>query len=150
MLIASLVSLLLLTADGPATATVPPAAATATTSAPAPAAAAKPAVDPVIAEINALIAPYKGKSGDRLRGKLGFSSGTRPASDGEVVFWELKVEQEMTCGMDPKTLSMRCLRGDPFQCRLGIAFDKQGFVSAWVASGVPEVCKGFVEKLKAN
>lgn len=146
MLIASLFSLLLLAAGDPATAAVPPVAATAT----ATPAAEKPAIDPVIAEINALMTPYKGKSGDRLRGKLGFSSGTRPASDGEVVFWELKVEQEMTCGMDPKTLSMRCLRGDPFQCRLAIAFDRQGLVTAWAASGVPEVCKGFVEKLKAN
>lgn len=147
MLIPGLLSLALLLADAPAAvpATPPPATAPATATAPA-----KPAVDPVIAEINALMAPYKGKSGDRLRGKLGFSAGSRPATDGEVVFWELKVEQDMTCGMDPKTMVMRCLRGDPLQCRLGIAFDKQGLVAAWVASGVPEVCKGFVEKLKAN
>ena len=148
MLIPGLLSLALLLADGPAAVPAPAPAPPPATA--APVAPARPAIDPVIAEIDALMTPYKGKSGDRLRGKLGFTTGTRPASDGEVVFWELKVEQEMSCGMDPRTMIMRCLRGDPHQCRLGIAFDKQGLVSAWAATGVPEVCKGFVEKLKAN
>ena len=143
MLISGLLSLALLLAEGPAA--VPAPAPTPATVAPA-----KPAVDPVIAEIDTLMAPYKGKSGDRLRGKLGFSAGTRTATDGEVVFWELKVEQETTCSMDPKTMDMRCLRGDPYQCRLGIAFDRQGLVAGWAASGVSEVCKGFIDKLKAN
>ena len=149
MLIASLLSLLLMTADGPATAAVAPVPAPPPVVA-APAIPVKPAVDPVITEVYALLAPYKGKSGDRLRGKLGFSAGTRPASDGEVVFWELKVEQEMTCGMDPRTLAMRCLRGEAYMCRLGIAFDRQGLVTAWFASGSPLACRGFVELLKAS
>lgn len=148
MLIPGLFSLVLLLADAPvaAPATPPPAPAPPATAA----APARPVVDPVIAEINALMAPYKGKSGDRLRGKLGFSIGKRPAIDGEVVFWELKIEQDMTCGMTPGATVMRCQRGDPFQCRLAIAFDKQGLVAAWAASGAPEVCRGFVAKLKAN
>lgn len=150
MLIATFASIALMAAAPAAAApapvaTPPPAVSTVT-----PAAPAKPAVDPVITEINALLAPYKGKTGDRLRGKLGFSAGTRPATDGEVVFWEIKIEQEMTCGMDPRTMAMRCLRGDPFMCRLGIAFDKQGLVTAWFASGITEACRGFVEELKAN
>lgn len=149
MLITSLVSLLLMAVDGPATGAVAPVPAPPPGVA-APAVPVKPAVDPVIAEINALMTPYKGKSGDRLRGKLGFSIGKRPAIDGEVVFWELKIEQDMTCGMAPGAMVMRCLRGDPFQCRLAIAFDKQGLVAAWAASGAPEVCRGFVAKLKAN
>ena len=149
MLIVSLVSMLLMAADGPATAAVAPVP-TPPPPVAAPAVPAKPAVDPVITEIYALLAPYKGKSGDRLHGKLGFSAGTRPASDGEVVFWEQKVEQEMTCGMDPKTMAMRCLRGDAYLCRLGIAFDKQGQVTAWFASGSPVACRNFIELLKAN
>lgn len=145
MLIASLISLVLMASDAPAA--VPPTAPAAPPVAAAP--AKPPEVDPVIAEINALMAPYKGKTGDRLRGRLGFSAGTRPAMDGEVVFWEIKVEQEMSCGMDPATLAMRCLRGDPFVCRLGIAFDKTGLVTAWAASGAPAVCRQFIDKLKA-
>lgn len=123
------------------------------TEAPAAAPAATPApvaVNPVTAEINALLEPYKGKSGDRLRGLLGFSSGVRAASDGEVVFWMINVEQETTCGVDPSTMAMRCIRGDPFQCRLAIAFDKQGVVKAWAVTGEPEICRGFVGKLKAR
>ncbi|MFZ4605697.1 MAG: hypothetical protein ACOYM5_05510 [Caulobacter sp.] len=139
MLIVSLVSLVLMLADAPAA--TPPMAP--------PAAAAPAAVDPVFGEIDALMKPFKGKSGDRLRGKFGFSSGTRSATDGEVVFWELKVEQEMTCNMDAATMAMRCLRGDPSVCRLAVAFDKQGLVVAWVASGEPRVCRQFVDKLKA-
>ena len=141
MLIASLVSLALMLAESPAATPSAPVAVTA----PAPA----PAADPVFGEIDALMKPFKGKSGDRLRGKFGFSGGTRTATDGEVVFWELKVEQEMTCSMDAATMAMRCLRGAPSLCRLAVAFDKQGLVVAWVASGEPRVCRQFVDKLKA-
>lgn len=138
MLTPILAALALMLAEVPA-ATLPPAAP-----------AAPAAVDPVTAEINDLLAPYKGKSGDRLRGLLGFSAGTRTASDGEVVFWMITVEQETTCGVDPATMAMRCLRGDPFQCRLAIAFDKQNVVKAWAVTGDPEICRGFIGKLKAR
>lgn len=139
MLIASLVTLVLMLSDVPAAAATPP-----------PAAVAAAPVDPVIAEINTLMTPYKGKPGAPLRARLGFSTGTRPAIGGEVVFWDLKVEQETACGMDPRTMAMRCLRGDPSFCRLGVAFDSKGVVTAWLASGAPEVCRQFIDKLKAN
>jgi len=148
MLIASLVTLVLMLSDVPAAAATPPAAAVAAAPATTPAAPAP--VDPVIAEINTLMTPYKGKSGAPLRARLGFSTGTRPAIGGEVVFWDLKVEQETACGMDPRTMAMRCLRGDPSFCRLGVAFDSKGVVTAWLASGAPEVCRQFIDKLKAN
>lgn len=144
MLTPILAALALMLAEAPAAAPAPVAAA------PAPAAPTAPTVDPVTAEINDLLAPYKGKSGDRLRGLLGFSAGTRTASDGEVVFWMITVEQETTCGVDPATMAMRCLRGDPFQCRLAIAFDKQNIVKAWAVTGDPEICRGFIGKLKAR
>lgn len=142
MLTQILAALALMLAEVPA-ATSPPTPPPAPTPAPA-------AVDPVTAEINGLLTPYKGKSGDRLRGLLGFSAGTRTASDGEVVFWMITVEQETTCGVDPATMAMRCLRGDPFQCRLAIAFDKQNIVKAWAVTGDPEICRGFIGKLKAQ
>ena len=90
--------LILMFAETPVAAA--PAAAT-------PAATATPAapVNPVTAEINALLEPYRGKSGDRLRGKLGLSSGTRKASDGEVVFWMINVQQEMSCGMEIRKIA---------------------------------------------
>ncbi|MDP1738619.1 MAG: hypothetical protein Q8L23_14410 [Caulobacter sp.] len=143
MLTPILAALALLLAETPAAA-VPPATAPAPAG---PAAAAAP-VDPVTAEINSLLTPFKGKSGDSVRGKLGFSVGKRDASDGEVVFWIVSIEQPTTCGMDPVTGSFRCLRGEPFQCRLAIAFDKAGIVKAWAVTGPPEVCRGFITLLK--
>ncbi len=118
---------------------------------PPPAAAAvKPPVDPVTAEINGLLEPYRGKAGDRLRGLLGFSTGTRRASDGEVTFWIASVPPAMVCGVDPANGLMRCDRGDPAECRLAIAFDVQKLVKAWAVTGAPEVCRTFVGKLKAG
>ena len=148
MLIPGLLSLALVLAEAPVAAPAPaPVGAPAATS---PAVAPAKPVDPVVAQINALIEPYKGKKGDRLRGKLGFSIGTRPASDGEVVFWMFNVEQETSCGMDPATMDMRCIRPEPFQCRLAIAFDKDGNVKAWALTGEPQICRGFIGLLKAN
>lgn len=139
MLTPILAALVLILAETPAAAPVPTAQA--------PVAAPKP--DPVKAEINGLLEPYRGKSGDRLRGKLGFSIGKRLASDGEVVFWLVKIEQETVCGVDPSNGGMRCIRPDPFQCRLAIAFDTAGLVKAWAVTGEPDVCKGFITLLKA-
>jgi hypothetical protein len=127
-----------------------PAAAPVVAPAPAAAAPAAAAVDPVTAEINALLAPYKGKNGDPLRGKLGFSAGTRTASDGEVVFWVISVEQETACRMDLATGAMRCDRGEPHQCRLAIAFGADKLVKAWAVTGPPQVCRGFIGLLKAR
>lgn len=143
MLTPILAALALILAETPAAVTTPPVAAPSA----APAAAPAP-VDPVTAEINALLTPYKGKSGDPLRGKLGFSVGKREAIDGEVVFWIVSLEQPTACGMDPATGAFRCLRGDPIQCRLAIAFDKAGIVKAWAVTGPPEVCRGFIPLLK--
>lgn len=145
MLIPTLAALALMLADAPAAAEVPPAPA-----ATAPAAPAKPAIDPVTVEINTLLEPYKGKTGERLRARLGFSNGSRRAQDGEVVFWIVTRPQDMVCGMDPASLAMRCTRADPVECRLAIAFDTQNLVKTWAVAGAPEVCRTFVGKLEAG
>ena len=139
MLTPILAALVLILAETPAAAPAP--------TAPAPVVAPRP--DPVKAEINSILEPYRGKSGDRLRGKLGFSIGKRLASDGEVVFWVVKIDQETVCGVDPSSGAMRCIRPDPFQCRLAIAFDPAGLVKAWAVTGEPDICKGFITLLKA-
>lgn len=142
MLTPMLAVLALVFAEGPSAAPAPTAPA-----ATAPAPAAPPTVDPVRTEINRILETYKGKSGDPLRGKLGFSVGKRPASDGEVVFWMVRIEQETVCGVAGG--EMRCIRPDPFQCRLAIAFDPAGLVKAWAVTGEPDVCNGFIKLLKA-
>lgn len=154
MLMPLVAALALMLVDAPVTA---PAATSAPATPPAaPAAAATPTdpavpkpVDPVIAEINALMSVYKDKSGDPVRGKLGFSIGRRPATDGEVVFWDSIVEQPTNCGMDMATGAMRCIRPDPYRCRIAVAFDTKGIVKAWAVTGPPDVCRGFITLLKA-
>lgn len=156
MLTSILTALALMLADAPVAAPAPapvaPAAtapaATAPAATPTDPAAPKP-VDPVTAEINALMSVYKGKSGDPVRGKLGFSIGRRPASDGEVVFWDSIIEQPTNCGMDMATGAMRCIRPDPYRCRIAVAFDAKGILKAWAVTGPPDVCRGFITLLKA-
>ena len=151
MLSSMIAALMLMLAETPAAAPppAPPPAATAPAATATPAAQAVAPVNPVTAQINALIEPYRGKSGDRLRGKLGLSIGSRKASDGEVVFWMINVQQEMSCGVDPASGAMRCLRTEPLQCRLAVAFDTAGIVKAWALTGAPDICRGYVDLLKA-
>lgn len=145
MLTPMLAALVLILAETPAAAPAPAPAAAPVVALPAVA----PKPDPVKAEINSLLEPYRGKAGDRLRGKLGFSIGKRLATDGEVVFWMVNIEQDMACGVDPSNGEMRCIRPDPFQCRLAIAFDPAGLVKAWAVTGEPDICRGVIKLLKA-
>ena len=67
---------------------------------PPPAAAPEPrpmTTDEAIARIDALMAAWKGKSGERLRGRLGLSESTRDASDGQVTFW-IRRSEATACG----------------------------------------------------
>lgn len=122
--------------------------APATTPVPAPTAAPvaeTPPADPVFAEIDALLEPWKGKSGDGLRGRLGLSHSNRPASDGSVTFWKITSES-MACGVAPSG-DMRCGVNASAECALGVAFDKAGKVKNWRAQGAPEACRKFVAVL---
>jgi len=107
--------------------------------APAPALpdAERPTIDPITA-IDRLMEAYKGKPGDRLRGKLGLTHSTKPASDGEVVFWRARADS-MGCGIGAGGV-MRCGSAAGLECQLAVAFDKAGKVATWRASGAPEAC----------
>lgn len=100
-------------------------------------------VDPVIAQIDALMTEkWKGKRGDGLRGRLGLTHQTKPAKDGEVVFWLTKSES-MGCGIDASG-AMRCGTAASAECALGVAFEKDGKVRSWKAQGSPDACRNFV------
>lgn|GEM_PF-5472269 len=128
---------LLMFVEAPATTATPTPAPEAT----APAAAPPPA-DPVFAEVDALMTPWKGKAGDGLRGRLGLSHSNKLASDGSVVFWLTKSES-MACGVT-QTGEMRCGTNAMAECALGIAFDKEGKVKTWKLQGAPDACRKFV------
>ncbi len=126
-----------------------PAAATSTPAVPAPA-PAEPApmtTEQAIARIDALMAAWKGKSGERLRGRLGLSESTRIASDGQVGFW-MRRSEATACGVSEGGV-IRCGVIGGAACRLAVAFDKTGKVTNWKASGVGEACELFFDDIGA-
>ena len=117
---------------------------------PPPAAAPEPrpmTTDEAIARIDALMGAWKGKSGERLRGRLGLSESTRDASDGQVTFW-IRRSEATACGVSEGGV-IRCGVIGGAACRLAIAFDKQGKVINWKASGVGEACELFFDDIGA-
>lgn len=126
-----------------------PAAATSTPAVPAPV-PAEPApmtTEQAIARIDALMTPWKGKSGERLRGRLGLSESTRIASDGQVGFW-MRRSEATACGVSDGGV-IRCGVIGGAACRLAVAFDKTGKVTNWKASGVGEACELFFDDIGA-
>jgi hypothetical protein len=130
----------------PASAPAPPA--------PAVAPAAAPAVPPppmtdaqAIARVDALMTPWKGMSGERLRGRLGLSETTRVASDGQVGFW-IRRSEATACGVSEGGV-IRCGVIGGAVCRLAVAFDKTGNVINWKASGAGEACELFFDDIGA-
>jgi hypothetical protein len=122
--------------------------------APAVAPAAAPAVPPppmtdaqAIARVDALMTPWKGKSGERLRGLLGLSETTRMASDGQVGFW-VRRSEATACGVSAGGV-IRCGVIGGAVCRLAVAFDKTGNVINWKASGAGEACELFFDDIGA-
>lgn len=132
-----------------AAATPAPAAApsTATSPVPAPAEPAPMTTEQAIARIDALMTQWKGKSGERLRGRLGLSESTRDATDGQVTFW-LRRSEATACGVAPGGV-IRCGVIGGAVCRLAVAFDKTGKVTNWKASGMGEACELFFDDIGA-
>lgn len=125
----------------PAVAPVAPAPAPAPA---APAAAPAAPADP-IAEIDALMERWKGKSIGDIQGRLGLTETIKEASNGKVIFWLTRAES-VACGVGEGG-EMRCGSLGGEACRLGVAVDKQGNITAWKAVGGPEACKKFVAAL---
>lgn len=117
---------------------------------PPPAAAPEPrpmTTDEAIARIDALMAAWKGKSGERLRGRLGLSEATRDASDGQVTFW-IRRSEATACGVSEGGV-IRCGVIGGSVCRLAVAFDKAGKVTNWKATGVGDACEPFIDEIGA-
>lgn len=155
MIVQALLIAMLMTqpATAPAAAPPPPPAAAPAT---APAAPEKPApaaplppltTEQAIARIDTLMAAWKGKSGERLRGRLGLSESTRDATDGQVTFW-LRRSESTACGVGPGGV-IRCGVVGGAVCRLAVAFDKTGKVTNWKASGMGDACEQFFDEIGA-
>jgi len=134
----------------PASVPAPPAPAVAPAAAPAvpPPPPPPPMTDAqAIARVDALMTPWKGKSGERLRGLLGLSETTRMASDGQVSFW-VRRSEATACGVSAGGV-IRCGVIGGAVCRLAVAFDKTGKVINWKASGAGEACELFFDDIGA-
>jgi len=130
----------------PASVPTPPAPAVAPAT--APAAPPPPMTDAqAIARVDALMTPWKGKSGERLRGLLGLSETTRMASDGQVSFW-VRRSEATACGVSAGGV-IRCGVIGGAVCRLAVAFDKTGNVINWKATGAGEACELFFDDIGA-
>jgi len=159
MIVQALLIAMLMTQPAAAPATAPvtapppaPAAAPATVPAapekPAPVARPQPlTTEQAIARIDTLMAAWKGKSGERLRGRLGLSESTRDATDGQVTFW-LRRSESTACGVGPGGV-IRCGVVGGAVCRLAVAFDKTGKVTNWKASGMGDACEQFFDEIGA-
>lgn len=144
MVLQALVIALLFAEPAAAAGPAPGPAAPATTPAPV-AAPAAPAVDPVFAEIDRLMAPWKGKSVGDIQGRFGLTETIKEATNGKVIFWIMRTET-MSCGVGEGG-AMRCASLTGALCRLGVAVDKEGKITNWKANGGSEACKKFVAAL---
>jgi hypothetical protein len=148
MILQALLMAMLFAEPAATPASVPTPAAPAVAPATAPAAPPPPMTDAqAIARVDALMTPWKGKSGERLRGLLGLSETTRMASDGQVSFW-VRRSEATACGVSAGGV-IRCGVIGGAVCRLAVAFDKTGNVINWKASGAGEACELFFDDIGA-
>jgi hypothetical protein len=148
MILQALLMAMLFAEPAATPASVPTPAAPAVAPATAPAAPPPPMTDAqAIARVDALMTPWKGKSGERLRGLLGLSETTRMASDGQVSFW-VRRSEATACGVSAGGV-IRCGVIGGAVCRLAVAFDKTGNVINWKASGSGEACELFFDDIGA-
>jgi hypothetical protein len=148
MILQALLMAMLFAEPAATPASVPTPAAPAVAPATAPATPPPPMTDAqAIARVDALMTPWKGKSGERLRGLLGLSETTRMASDGQVSFW-VRRSEATACGVSAGGV-IRCGVIGGAVCRLAVAFDKTGNVINWKASGAGEACELFFDDIGA-
>jgi hypothetical protein len=141
-MIAYALTLMLLAAQAaPAapSATPPPAAPAApvTTAPPAPAAAEKPA--PPSERLEETLVGLKGRPKAAFTAKLGPAVAVRPALDGEVLIWSVKLQGATVCGANA-TGALVCGRQGDGECQVVAAFSKADAMTIWRVTGLPTAC----------
>lgn len=107
-------------------------------------AAPDPAIAEVSAQVDTMLAPFKGKPVGELLKRLGPNESIRPASDGTVRYWRARTENGTKCGMDPATGAFGCKPVWGKECLLAAAFDLQSNLLAWKLTGEVEACRKFL------
>ncbi|WGM41028.1 hypothetical protein [Caulobacter sp. NIBR1757] len=140
-MIAFALSMMLLVAQAtpaPAEAKPPPAAdAPAATAPAAPVAPAKPA--PPSQKLEDTLTALKGRPKAHFTSKLGPPASVRPAIDGEVLIWSVKVAGATVCAPNAAG-SLVCGRQGDGECQVVIAFSKADAMTVWRNNGVAMAC----------
>lgn len=139
-MLAFALSLMLLAAQpapgAPATADAPPA---------------KPATEPpppTSARLETQLAGLKGKPKTALTARLGPPLTERKATDGEVLFWTVRVAGETVCGGSASG-ALVCGRQGDGECVVAAAFDTAGGLKVWRTTGLAGACDKAADMLAA-
>lgn len=133
-----LLALAILAADpAPAQPAPPPASS-------APSTPPDPAIAEVTAKVDDMLGAFKGKPLLDLVRRLGPIDSTRPASDGQVVYWRARTDSGTKCGMNPATGAFSCKPDWGKECLLAVAVDVPGNVVAWKLTGEVDACRKFL------
>lgn len=137
-------SLMLLVAQA-APAPAPAAPAAPVTTAP-PAAAEKPA--PPSARLEETMTAMKGKPKAAFTAKLGPAAAVRPALDGEVLIWSVKLQGATVCGANAAG-ALVCSRQGDGECQVVAAFSKADAMTIWRNTGIGAACDKAADLLVA-
>lgn len=131
----------------PAPSTPAPAAdAPAKTAPPAPATPAKE--PPPSAKLEETMAAMKGKPKTAFTAKLGPAAAIRPAIDGEVLIWSVKIQGATVCGANAAG-TLTCGRQGDGECQVVAAFSKADAMTIWRNTGIGAACDKAAELLVA-
>ncbi|MDB5469689.1 MAG: hypothetical protein JWR84_1249 [Caulobacter sp.] len=145
-MIAFALSMILLAAQAsPAPAATPPAAPV-TTAPPAAPAPVKP--PPPSEKLEDTMVAMKGKPKAAFTAKLGPPASVRPAIDGEVLIWSVKIAGATVCGPDAAG-ALVCGRQGDAECQVVAAFNKADAMTVWRNSGVAAACDKAAEMFAA-
>lgn len=139
-MIAFALPMMLLALQGtPATAAAPaPSPAAPVTTAPAaPAAPVKP--PPPSKKLEDTLVAMKGKPKTAFTAKLGPPAAVRPATDGEVLIWSVKIAGATVCAPNAAG-ALVCGRQGDGECQVVAAFSKADAMTVWRASGIAAAC----------
>lgn len=144
MIVLALSAMLLVAQAAPAPQPAP--AAPVTTAPAAPAAPAKP--PPPSARLEETMVAMKGKPKSAFTAKLGPAAAVRPATDGEVLIWLVKIQGATVCGANAAG-TLVCGRQGDGDCQVVAAFSKADEMTVWRNTGIGAACDKAAEMLVA-
>ena len=94
------------------------------------------------------MAALKGKPKSAFTAKLGPAASVRPAIDGEVLIWSVKIQGATVCGANAAG-ALVCGRQGDGECQVVAAFSKADAMTVWRTGGIAAACDKAAELLVA-